>query len=137
MSDAPAPPPDDQVPPPGAPRDYPLAARAQSPLEVQNWRPLVNWLLAIPHVIVLYGLWIVAESSGSSRSSRSSSRSESVPRRSRRWSCGTSGASCRTCTGCATSTRPSTSTSMSADNRHDPASVDVEDPGEMNRWLSS
>ncbi len=27
-------------------------------LDVQNWRPLVNWLLAIPQIIVLYGLLI-------------------------------------------------------------------------------
>ena len=27
---------------------------------MQNWRPLVNWLLAIPHLVVLYGLGIAA-----------------------------------------------------------------------------
>jgi hypothetical protein len=31
-----------------------------SPYEVANWRPLVNWLLYIPHAIILYGLQILA-----------------------------------------------------------------------------
>jgi hypothetical protein len=32
-----------------------------SPNKVARWRPLVHWLLAIPHIIVLYGLNIAAE----------------------------------------------------------------------------
>ena len=32
-----------------------------SPHEVANWRPLVNWLLAIPHFIVVYALQTLAE----------------------------------------------------------------------------
>lgn len=31
-----------------------------SPYEVANWRPLVNWVLYIPHAIILYGLQILA-----------------------------------------------------------------------------
>ena len=31
-----------------------------SPYEVANWRPLVNWILVIPHMIILYGLRILA-----------------------------------------------------------------------------
>ena len=31
-----------------------------SPYEVARWRPLVNWLLFIPHAIVLYGLRVLA-----------------------------------------------------------------------------
>jgi hypothetical protein len=43
------------------PSGYPVVLELDSPLEVQNWRPLVNWLLAIPHVLIIYGLSIVAE----------------------------------------------------------------------------
>src|SRR5690348_17736496 len=31
------------------------------PDKIANWRPLVNWLLALPHYIVLYGLRILSE----------------------------------------------------------------------------
>ena len=31
-----------------------------SPYEVARWRPLVNWVLYIPHAIILYGLQILA-----------------------------------------------------------------------------
>jgi uncharacterized protein DUF4389 len=31
----------------------------EAPLEVANWRPLVQWLLAVPHFVVLYALTIV------------------------------------------------------------------------------
>jgi Domain of unknown function (DUF4389) len=51
-----------EVPPPsaGGAGEYPISLEYQRDLEVQNWRPLVNWLLAIPHLIVLYGLGIAA-----------------------------------------------------------------------------
>jgi hypothetical protein len=39
---------------------YPVSLDLASPLEVHRWRPLVNWLLAIPQYIVLYVLGIVA-----------------------------------------------------------------------------
>ena len=32
-----------------------------SPYELARWRPLVNWVLVIPHTIVLYGLQILAQ----------------------------------------------------------------------------
>ncbi len=32
-----------------------------SPYEVARWRPLVNWVLYIPHAIVLYGLQILSQ----------------------------------------------------------------------------
>jgi hypothetical protein len=32
----------------------------ESPYEVARWRPLVNWVLYIPHAIILYGLQIFA-----------------------------------------------------------------------------
>ncbi|NND01799.1 MAG: DUF4389 domain-containing protein [Acidimicrobiia bacterium] len=47
---------------------YPAATlEIESPETIENWRPLVQWLLAIPHVVVLYFLgiagvvaWVVA-----------------------------------------------------------------------------
>jgi hypothetical protein len=35
---------------------YPATLTFDPPEKVANWRPLVNWLLAIPHFVVLYGL---------------------------------------------------------------------------------
>jgi hypothetical protein len=35
---------------------YPVRLELQAPLKVKNWRPLVNWILAIPHLLVLYAL---------------------------------------------------------------------------------
>ena len=32
----------------------------EAPLEVARWRPLVHWLLAVPHYVVLYFLRIVS-----------------------------------------------------------------------------
>ena len=39
---------------------YPATFAFTPPEKIANWRPLVNWLLAIPHVIVLYFLGLVA-----------------------------------------------------------------------------
>ena len=38
---------------------YPVQLDLEAPLEVARWRPLVHWLLVIPHWIVLYVLNIV------------------------------------------------------------------------------
>jgi len=40
---------------------YPATFTFDPPERVVNWRPLVNWLLAIPHFIVLYALRILAQ----------------------------------------------------------------------------
>jgi hypothetical protein len=45
-------------PGPGA---YPATFRFDPPERVANWRPLVHWLLAIPHLAVLYALGVVSE----------------------------------------------------------------------------
>jgi hypothetical protein len=37
-------------------RSYPAGLGFDGPPEVQNWRPLVNWLLAIPHLLITYAL---------------------------------------------------------------------------------
>jgi hypothetical protein len=69
MTDQPPPatsPPAGTPPPPPAPTSagsassYPINLGFERDLDVQNWRPLVNWLLAIPHLIVLYGLGIAS-----------------------------------------------------------------------------
>lgn len=38
---------------------YPVRLDLDAPLEVARWRPLVAWLLAIPHFVVLYALQMV------------------------------------------------------------------------------
>ena len=40
---------------------YPAEFSFNAPEKVANWRPLVNWLLSIPHLVILYGLRILAE----------------------------------------------------------------------------
>jgi hypothetical protein len=40
---------------------YPATLTFEPPEKVANWRPLLNWLLAIPHFVILYGLRILAE----------------------------------------------------------------------------
>jgi uncharacterized protein DUF4389 len=43
---------------------YPATFSFDPPDRVANWRPLVNWLLAIPHFVVLYGLQILSRAVG-------------------------------------------------------------------------
>jgi hypothetical protein len=40
---------------------FPLQLELTSPNKIARWRPLVHWLLAIPHFIILYALNIAAE----------------------------------------------------------------------------
>ena len=40
---------------------YPATIEVQTPPKIANWRPLVQWLLAIPHQVVGFVLLIVAE----------------------------------------------------------------------------
>ena len=42
---------------------YPATFSFDAPKKVANWRPIVNWLLAIPHLVILYGLRILARGS--------------------------------------------------------------------------
>jgi hypothetical protein len=39
---------------------YPAAFTFDPPEKIANWRPLVNWLLAIPHFVILYVLRLVS-----------------------------------------------------------------------------
>ena len=41
--------------------DYPAQLDVQTPDKVANWRPLVHWILVIPHYIIAYFLIMVAE----------------------------------------------------------------------------
>ncbi|MCP3975187.1 MAG: DUF4389 domain-containing protein [bacterium] len=38
---------------------YPAAFDVETPDRMANWRPLVQWLMALPHVLVMYVLGIV------------------------------------------------------------------------------
>ena len=38
---------------------YPVQMDLDAPLEVARWRPLVHWILVIPHWVVLYVLQLV------------------------------------------------------------------------------
>jgi Domain of unknown function (DUF4389) len=39
---------------------YPATFEADRAERIANWRPIVQWLLAIPHFLILYGLQLVA-----------------------------------------------------------------------------
>jgi hypothetical protein len=40
---------------------YPATFSFDAPEKVANWRPIVNWLLVIPHLVILYGLRILSQ----------------------------------------------------------------------------
>jgi hypothetical protein len=50
-----------RIPPPDGTPSYPATLTFDAPEKIANWRPLVQWLLVIPHVFVLYILQIVSE----------------------------------------------------------------------------
>ena len=66
MTDSTPTPPPPPAPPPTPPGGsgsgdmYPVGLELERGLEIANWRPLVNWLLAFPQWIVLYFLGIAA-----------------------------------------------------------------------------
>ena len=43
------------------PNAYPATLAFDPPERIANWRPVVQWLLAIPHFMVLYALRTVVE----------------------------------------------------------------------------
>jgi hypothetical protein len=43
---------------------YPATFRFDAPEKVANWRPLVNWLLAIPHFLILWPLRTLSQVCG-------------------------------------------------------------------------
>ncbi|MGH3457888.1 DUF4389 domain-containing protein [Aeromicrobium sp.] len=60
MTETPAPPPP-PPPPPNAQGDYPVTLTFDSPETIARWRPLVHWLLAIPHLLILSVIQQVAQ----------------------------------------------------------------------------
>ena len=38
---------------------YPVRLDLRAPNKVANWRPLVHWLLAVPHIIIVYALQVL------------------------------------------------------------------------------
>ena len=44
-----------------SPITYPASFAMNPPDKIANWRPLVHWLLAIPHLLVMYVLNVVSE----------------------------------------------------------------------------
>ena len=40
---------------------YPATFSFDAPERIANWRPLVHWLLAIPHLVIIYALEAVAD----------------------------------------------------------------------------
>ena len=40
---------------------YPAQLDVRTPDRIANWRPLVQWIMAIPHFIIMYFVMIVAE----------------------------------------------------------------------------
>jgi hypothetical protein len=143
MTDQPPPatPPPAATPPPpaptpgGSPSSYPINLGFQRDLDVQNWRPLVNWLLAIPHIIVLYGLgiaagvlWIVSFFTILFTTKNPFLGFQAMVLR-YQWRVFSYVYWMRN------EYPPFDFTVTARDNGIDPASVDVEDPIEMNRWL--
>jgi len=65
MSQAPPPPPPSSPapppppPPPGPSGDYPVVVGFDRDYKVDRWRPIVNWLLAIPQLIIAYVLILI------------------------------------------------------------------------------
>ncbi len=140
MTDQPPPatPPPGATPPPmpgGSPSSYPINLAFQRDLDVQNWRPLVNWLLAIPHLIVLYGLgiaagvlWLISFFTILFTKKNPFLGFQAMVLR-YQWRVFSYVYWMRN------EYPPFEFTVTARDNGVDPATVDVEDPIEMNRWL--
>lgn len=60
--DAPLPPPPPPPPPatPASGSDYPISLTFDHPERIGRWRPLVHWLLVIPHLLILYVIGFIA-----------------------------------------------------------------------------
>lgn len=41
--------------------NYPVTVSVDTPQRVANWRPLVHWLLVIPHLVVMWVLQTVSQ----------------------------------------------------------------------------
>lgn len=125
-------PPTPSVPPPTA---YPVTLGYDRGVQVENWRSLVNWLLAVPHWIVLYALGIVQQvlwflsffTVLFTRKNPFVNVQAMIYRY--QWRVWSFVLFMRN------EYPPFEFTPSSPDPHTDVASVDVEEPGEMNRWL--
>jgi hypothetical protein len=134
-------PPSPVPPPPTAPASpapvpgYPISLEFDRGLDVQNWRPLVNWLLAIPHLIVLgvlqiaSGLLVIVSFFAVLFTRRNPFVGFQSMFLRYNWRVVSFIYWVRN------EYPPFDFETSAADNRLDPARVNVEDPGEMNRWL--
>jgi len=61
MAPPPPPPPPPSPPPAAASSGYPANVTIDTPERLANWRPLVQWILAIPHLLIATALNYVAE----------------------------------------------------------------------------
>ena len=50
----------DEYPPFGTAGDYPARLEVEYPERLSRWKIFVKWLLAIPHIIILYGYGMLA-----------------------------------------------------------------------------
>jgi hypothetical protein len=131
MTDVVPPPP----PGPGPGSGYPVSLDFDRDLDVQNWRPLVNWLLVIPHWFVLYALavasgvlWIVSFFTVLFTTRNPFVGFQSMVLR-YQWRVMSYAMFMR-------NEYPPFEFDTRADGTGtDPASVRVQEPGEMNRWL--
>lgn len=121
--------------PASSPLSYPINLGYERDVAVQNWRPLVNWLLVIPHVLVL---WVLGIASGFlwfisfftvlfTKKNPFLAFQAMVLRY--QWRVFSFAYWLRN------EYPPFDYTTTARDDGIDPATVDVEDPGEMNRWL--
>ncbi len=115
--------------------DYPISLEFDRGLDVQNWRPLVNWLLAIPHWIVVSVLafvsgllWIVSFFTVLFTQRNPFVGFQAMFLR-YEWRVSSYIYFMRN------EYPPFDFQTSAADNGLDPAKVSVEDPEEMNRWL--
>jgi uncharacterized protein DUF4389 len=61
MTDTPAPPPPPAPSPPSPVPGYPVTLTFDAPEKIARWRPLVHWLLAIPHLLILSAIQQLAQ----------------------------------------------------------------------------
>ena len=116
---------------------YPARLDFQGPLEIKNWRPLVNWILAVPHWIVLYALRVLRGALTIislftvlfTRAIPQSLFDMIVMTRRYQWRVSTFALWMRE------PYPPFSFTASPLDDGIDPASLSVEYPAQLNRWL--
>ena len=116
---------------------YPVRVDLRAPNQVANWRPLVHWLLVIPHLLVVYGLRVLRTvltiiaffTVLFTKQIPEPIFEMIVMTRRYAWRAATYALWMRE------SYPPFSFTSTSRDDGIDPASVSIDYPRELNRWL--